>query len=79
MTGTDLAREVRTRWPAVPALIISGFAETEGIAPDLPRLTKPFRQSDLAEALTSLLSPAVVPANGDSIPGPTWADSQIRD
>jgi hypothetical protein len=34
--------------------VISGFVEVEGIAPDLPRLTKPFRQADLAAALVGL-------------------------
>jgi signal transduction histidine kinase/CheY-like chemotaxis protein len=52
-TGVDLARAVRERSP-VPVLIVSGFAEVEGIAPDLPRLTKPFRQADLSAALASV-------------------------
>ena len=56
MTGADLAHEVRYRRPALPVLIISGYAEEDGIEPDLPRLTKPFRQNELAariEALTA--------------------------
>jgi PAS domain S-box-containing protein len=56
MTGVDLARVVRDRSPETPVLIISGFAETEGIAPDLPRLTKPFRQADLAAALAKAIA-----------------------
>jgi PAS domain S-box-containing protein len=51
MTGTQLAYAVRERRPELRVLIISGYAEVEGIAPDLPRLTKPFRQVDLATAL----------------------------
>ena len=51
MTGTDLARKIRERWPRHPVLVISGFAEAEGIAPDLPRLTKPDRHADLAHAI----------------------------
>jgi len=54
MTGNDFACEVKRRWPSRPVLLISGFAEAEGVAPDLPRLTKPFRQSELAAALTTL-------------------------
>jgi PAS domain S-box-containing protein len=54
MTGTDLAREARDRWPGCPVLLISGFAEADGVAPDLPRLTKPFRQAELAAALQDL-------------------------
>jgi PAS domain S-box-containing protein len=55
MTGVDLAHAVRARLPKTPVLIISGFAETEGIASDLPRLTKPFRQAELEATISSLL------------------------
>ena len=39
------------RLPGTRTLIISGYADTEGIAPDLPRLVKPFRQADLAASI----------------------------
>jgi PAS domain S-box-containing protein len=55
MTGVDLSHEVRMRRPETPVLIISGFAEAEGIASDLPRLTKPFRQAELAATVSGLL------------------------
>jgi PAS domain S-box-containing protein len=54
MTGTDLIRQIRARRPELPALLVSGYAEAEGVAPDLPRLTKPFRQADLAASLAAL-------------------------
>ncbi|NIJ20890.1 PAS domain S-box-containing protein [Sphingomonas naasensis] len=54
MSGTDLARTVRELYPAVKTLIVSGYAELEGISPDLPRLAKPFRQEELAESLARL-------------------------
>ncbi|MDQ0466488.1 signal transduction histidine kinase/CheY-like chemotaxis protein [Caulobacter ginsengisoli] len=54
MTGTELARAVRERWPHQRLLIISGFAEAEGLAADLPLLAKPFRQADLAASLAGL-------------------------
>lgn len=54
MTGTELAREARERWPDCPVLLISGFAEADGVAPELPRLIKPFRQAELAEMLATL-------------------------
>jgi len=57
MNGVDLARAVRERRPDIPVLIVSGFAEVEGIAPDLPRLTKPFRQADLAAHMANLIPP----------------------
>jgi CheY-like chemotaxis protein len=54
MTGVDLARAVQIRLPKTKVLIVSGFAEAEGLDPALPRLTKPFVQGDLLEALTGL-------------------------
>ena len=54
MTGVELARVVNQRRPVVPVVIISGFGAVDGIAPNLPRLTKPFRQVDLAAILTNL-------------------------
>jgi PAS domain S-box-containing protein len=54
MSGVDLVRAVRQRHPDMPALIVSGYAEVEDLAPDLPRLTKPFRQTDLAASIESL-------------------------
>ena len=54
MTGTDLARAVGTDWPMLPVLLISGYADVDDVAPDLPRLAKPFRQAQLAKALAGL-------------------------
>jgi CheY-like chemotaxis protein len=54
MTGVELARLVRDRRPQTKILIISGFAEVDAIDPSLPRLTKPFLQSDLAAAMADL-------------------------
>ena len=55
MTGTELVRHVREIRPEIPALIISGYADVEGIAADLPRLVKPFRQAELANAVAGLV------------------------
>jgi signal transduction histidine kinase/CheY-like chemotaxis protein len=54
MNGADLARQARALRPGLPVLIVSGYAQVDGIAPDLPRLTKPFRNADLATALAAL-------------------------
>jgi PAS domain S-box-containing protein len=51
MTGVELARLLGERRPRLPVLIVSGYAEVDGIASDLKRLAKPFRQADLAAAL----------------------------
>jgi CheY-like chemotaxis protein len=54
MTGTELARLLRSDRPSTKVLIVSGYAENAGIAPDLPRLTKPFRNAELAASLSAL-------------------------
>jgi PAS domain S-box-containing protein len=54
MTGVELAHDLRARQPELPVLIVSGYAEAEGIAPGIPRLTKPFRNSELASSLSAL-------------------------
>ena len=56
MSGAQLARGLKARRPGLPVLIVSGYAEADGIDKDIPRLTKPFRSADLAQIL-SLLSP----------------------
>ena len=55
MSGAELAREARALRPGLPILLVSGYAEVDGIAPDLPRLTKPFRNAELAESLSTLM------------------------
>jgi CheY-like chemotaxis protein len=54
MTGTELARAARKVLPQLPVLIISGYADLEGIADDLPRLTKPFRQAELESHIAAM-------------------------
>ena len=54
MSGTELARMLRGDRPSIKVLIVSGYAEAVGIAPDLPRLAKPFRSTELATSLISL-------------------------
>jgi PAS domain S-box-containing protein len=54
MSGVELAYAVQARLPEARALIISGFAEVETLDAALPRLAKPFLQSDLAAALAEI-------------------------
>jgi PAS domain S-box-containing protein len=54
ISGAELARQVRSIRPDLPVLVISGYAEVDGIAPDLPRLTKPFRNAELAASIAAL-------------------------
>jgi PAS domain S-box-containing protein len=55
MSGADLAREVRLLRPELPVLVVSGYAEMDGITPNLPRLVKPFRAHELAEQVAALV------------------------
>ena len=62
MTGTELARHLRGRNPALGVLIVSGYADVETLSPDLAHLPKPFRGGDLAAALAGgrVFPPAIV-------------------
>jgi CheY-like chemotaxis protein len=55
MTGTQLATAARAKRPDLPIILATGYAE---LPPDadqsLPRLSKPFMQSDLERALRQL-------------------------
>lgn len=55
MSGAQLARDLKAQRPTLPVLIVSGYAEAEGIDKDIPRLTKPFRNADLAAILSALV------------------------
>ncbi len=54
MTGMALIDHVRATQPNMPVLVISGYADAAGIAPEVPRLTKPFRSAELATMLSAL-------------------------
>lgn len=58
MTGVDLARIVTEQQPDMPVLIASGYADVDAIPQNLPRLTKPFRQTDLAASVAELMEAA---------------------
>ncbi len=55
MTGLELAQQIKQRWPTLPVLLASGYAdkldETE-LA--LPHIGKPFNQNELVQALMEL-------------------------
>src|SRR6266568_2705401 len=66
MTGTDLAERIRRTWPNVPVVLASGYPELPGDELGVPRLSKPYRQEELARLLASMV---------DSEPQPTLAIS----
>jgi FixJ family two-component response regulator len=58
MTGTELAKVVKNEWPDIPVLLATGYADRlprDDIG--LPKLTKPFMQRDLAEAIVRMNPP----------------------
>jgi CheY-like chemotaxis protein len=72
--GADLARAVKSRRPELPVLIISGYADSDGIDPDLPRLTKPFRQDELAAKIGTLSRSAKGAFSGEAVLRPAGRD-----
>ncbi len=54
MNGVELVRVARSLHPHLRCLIVSGYADVEGIAPDFARLAKPFRVDELAAALDGM-------------------------
>src|SRR5438094_4019795 len=65
MTGTELAKRIRRKWPELPVIIATGYAELPGeLDPSVPRLSKPYRQQDLAAVVAHLVGeqPAAEPA-----------------
>ncbi len=60
MTGIELAACIRHSWPQLPVAITSGYLE---LPPDgdlaLPRLSKPYRQADLAALVARLVGGGV--------------------
>ena len=57
MTGSALARAIAKRDDAPPVLLVTGYAMlNEGDAADVPRLAKPFRESDLLAAVAALVA-----------------------
>jgi CheY-like chemotaxis protein len=59
MNGSNLARNLLERFPNCSALVVSGYSEVDGLSADLNRLSKPFRQSELAAALAELRRGAI--------------------
>jgi signal transduction histidine kinase len=65
MSGTDLANLLRGRYPGLGVVIASGYAELPtdaGADATIPKLSKPFAQSDLARVVAEYASPPASPA-----------------
>jgi CheY-like chemotaxis protein len=62
MTGTELAKVIRSEWPDIPVLLATGYAD---MAPrdeiGLAKLTKPYLPRDLAAAILQMNPPCRKP------------------
>ena len=54
MTGVQLAEAIKADWPALSVILASGFAENPAGIHRLPRLPKPFNQSELAAKIAAV-------------------------
>lgn len=65
VNGVDLARQARRRWPALPILFMSGFADQSQVPEEFRAntklLAKPFRLGQLSEAIVAALAGAKTP------------------
>lgn len=55
MTGAQLADSIEEKWPGLPVIVITGFAELPPHASRRPRLDKPFRQAELARIVATTM------------------------
>ncbi|MEJ7934675.1 PAS domain S-box protein [Sphingobium sp. AN558] len=60
MTGAQLADIIEEKWPGMPVIIVTGFAELPPQAVKRLRLDKPFKQSDLSAMLSKAMNAAKV-------------------
>jgi CheY-like chemotaxis protein len=56
MTGAELAERVNAEWPHLPIILATGYAELpSGNEGHWPKLSKPFSQSELQDAIQAAL------------------------
>jgi len=55
ITGIELARKVRDRFPELPILLTTGYSEQVAGSHDFPVLQKPYEMDSLASALGNVL------------------------
>ena len=55
MSGAQLAKHVHQKWPGLPLLVITGYIGDDRDVASLPILAKPFRNADLASALSLVM------------------------
>jgi signal transduction histidine kinase/CheY-like chemotaxis protein len=79
MSGADVVREASRIRPGLPTLLMTGYTNlVQGPGADLPRLSKPFRQAELAARIAELMNAEHLRANVVQIPEPRRS-SKARD
>jgi CheY-like chemotaxis protein len=69
MSGVELAKRLKESHPTLPVILATGYAELSNDienSPDLPRLSKPYSQHDLAVAIRTVSGASV--AHGNVVP-----------
>lgn len=65
MTGAQLTNEVNIRWPDLPVVLASGYAEIqENLTDGAIRLTKPYGRDDLIRAINQILNKHAADVHG---------------
>jgi len=60
MTGIELARQISQAWPGLPIILATGYADLPGGDDlNLPRLSKPYLQEELAAQIADLVTTPV--------------------
>jgi CheY-like chemotaxis protein len=68
MTGTQLSRQIRRNWPALPIILATGYADLpNGEDPGLPRLSKPYQQEELAAMIAQVLGSVAAGAGAGNV------------
>ena len=58
MTGAELIERVQRDYPGLPIVLATGYAELPpGLAVNVPRISKPFRQEQLLDVVTRAVAP----------------------
>jgi PAS domain S-box-containing protein len=67
MTGMQLAAAIKVEWPAMPILLVSGYAELPTKTPfEIPKLAKPFSLDDLEDAVVRTIAGKAITDKFDS-------------
>jgi CheY-like chemotaxis protein len=69
MNGLDLARHVRSRWPALPVLLATGYSDqaAKAIEEGFPLISKPYEPAALLLAVEKTASAVAISTRGGNV------------